>query len=270
MINVIKANKTKELFNEEKVINSIKRAGVPEQIREEVLMHVKSKLYEGISTAEILQHILEFLESSKHSYASSRYSLKEGIMSLGPTGYPFEDFISRLLQAEGYKTQVRQILRGECITHEIDVVAEKNDKKVMVEAKFHNSPGTRSQIHVGLYTQARFEDIKQHNNFTEAWLVTNTKTTVDVNTYALCKNIQIMSWSYPEGQSLRDLIERHNLHPVTLMTTINQSQKRILLENHFVMCRDIVELPSCVDMLSLSREQREKVVAEASLISKNE
>ena len=49
-------------------------------------------------------------------------------MKLGPTGYPFEDFIAKLLQADGYETKVRQILKGECITHEIDVIAEKNNK----------------------------------------------------------------------------------------------------------------------------------------------
>lgn len=270
MYSVIKADKTHEPFNDQKVINSIKRAGIPASIQEQVLLHVKSKLYDGISTAEIYKHIIEFLGKSDHPYARTSYSLKESIMGLGPTGYPFEDFIARLLEANGYQTKVRQTLKGECITHEIDVIAQKNGKTAMIEAKFHNSPGTRSQIHVGLYTQARFEDVKEGNKLDEAWLVTNTKTTVDVNTYALCKNIKILSWSYPEGESLRDLIEKTRLHPITVLSSLNNSQKRTLLENHVVICKDINLNPSLLDSLFLPQVEKDKVLSEISFICKQE
>jgi hypothetical protein len=270
MINVIKANKKHESFSEEKVINSIRRAGVPKNIEEEVLEHVKSKLYEGISTAEIYQHVIEFLGKSEHPYTRTSYSLKEGIMQLGPTGYPFEDFIAKLLSFFGYETKVRQILSGECITHEIDVIASKDGKSSMIEAKFHNSPGVRSQIHVGLYTQARFEDVRIRNRLDEAWLITNTKTTTDVNTYALCKNIKVISWSYPEGESLRDLIEKSRLHPVTILTSLSSSQKRTLLDNHTVLCKDIFLDNSLIDVLFLSPQDKQKLLSEVSYITKQE
>ncbi len=269
MYTVLKANKKREPFSEEKVIDSIRRAGISENLRDEVLRHVITKLYEGISTAEIYQHIIEFLEKSENPYTSSRYSLKQGIMDLGPTGYPFEDFIAKLMQADGYQTKVRQILQGECITHEIDVLAQKNDKTIMIEAKYHNSPGTRSQIHVALYVQARFEDIMIQNQLDEAWLVTNTKTTTDVNTYASCKNIKVISWSYPKGQSLRDLVEKFKLYPITLLTSLNQSQKRILLENHTIMCRDLVDNPRLLEALYLPQNRQEEVLAEANYVCKN-
>src|SRR5579863_9971400 len=150
MIHVLKADKTYEPFSEEKVIQSIKSARIPHSLRGEVLTHIKSKLYEGISTREIYQHILEFLDTSSRPYIKTRYSLKEAIMQMGPTGYPFEDFISKLLESEGYTTQVRQILRGKCVSHEIDIICQKDGKKTMIEAKFHNSSGVRSEIHVTL------------------------------------------------------------------------------------------------------------------------
>ena len=243
MIHVLKADKTREPFSEQKVMDSIKRARIPHSLRGEVLTHVKSKLYEGISTQEIYHHILEFLNTSPKPYIKTRYSLKEAIMQLGPTGYPFEDFISRLLEHEGYKTQVRQILPGKCVTHEIDVIAQKNQRTVMIEAKFHNSPGVRSEIHVSLYTQARFEDIRMKNRIDEAWLVTNTKTTVDANAYAECMGMRVLSWDYPVGGGLRDLIEQSRLHPVTMLTTLSQSQKMTLLDNHIVLCKDILKNP---------------------------
>lgn len=270
MFQVIKADKRREPFSENKVIESIRRAGIHESIQLKVLQHIKGKLYDGIPTREIYHHITEFLGESAEPYSKSRYSLKESIMLLGPTGYPFEDFVAKLLESEGYTTKVRQILTGECITHEIDVVASKDGKTAMIEAKFHNNPGTPSQIHVALYTQARFEDVRTRNKFDEAWLVTNTKTTTDVNTYAQCKRIKIMSWSYPEGDSLRDLIERSRLHPITLLTTLNQSQKRVLLENHTVMCKEINLNHQLLDVLNLPKEARSNVLTEVEFICKQE
>ena len=266
MIHVLKANRTREPFSEQKLIASIQRARIPHSLHGEVLTHVKSKLYDGISTQEIYQHILEFLGQSPRPYVKTRYSLKEAIMQLGPTGYPFEDFIARLLESQGYTTRVRQILSGRCVTHEIDVVAEKDGKAAMIEAKFHNSPGVRSEVHVALYTHARFEDVKIRNHVDEAWLVTNTKTTVDANTYAQCAGMKVISWDYPAGASLRDWIEESRLHPITMLTTLSQSQKMTLLENHIVLCKEVYNKPQLVDMLYLSKQDHAKLMAEVTSI----
>ncbi len=191
-------------------------------------------------------------------------------MQLGPTGYPFEDFVSKLLETQGYTTRVRQILSGKCVSHEIDIIAEKNGRTTMIEAKFHNSSGVRSEVHVALYTQARFEDVSVRNRIDEAWLVTNTKTTIDANTYAQCAGMHILSWDYPEGEGLRDLIERSRLHPVTMLTTLAQSQKMTLLENHIVLCKDILHKPELLDILYLSKQDHEKLMTEVATICAEE
>lgn len=270
MINVIKANGQKESFNEDKLLDSIKRARIPAPLQQEALNHVRTKVYEGISTSEIYQHILEFLDQSEHPYIKSQYSLKESIMMLGPTGYPFEDFVARILETAGYTTKVRQILSGKCVTHEVDVIAEKNGESSMIEVKFHNNPGVRSDVQVALYTQARFLDVKERNNLTKAWIVTNTKTTTDANTYALCTGMRVISWSYPEGESLRELIEKSRLHPVTMLTSLSQSNKITLLNSHIVLCKEIHENPHILDTLPLSKEDREKTLAEVDVICREE
>lgn len=270
MFHVVKADGTKEPFNEQKVLGSIRRARVPRELEAELLLDIKSKLYEGITTTEVYQHILEFLGGSSHPYGKTSYSLKESIMSLGPSGYPFEDFIARLLESFGYKTQVRQILSGKCVSHEVDVVAEKDGKTAIIETKFHNRPGARSDVQVALYTHARFEDVKTRIAVDEAWLVTNTKTTIDANTYAHCAGLKVISWNYPEGDSLREMVEKSGLHPVTLLTSLSQSQKTTLMENHVVLCKEVNEDPSTLDFLSLSKIDREKVLAEAAFICQKE
>lgn len=270
MASVLKANQTREEFSEEKVIASIKRARIPENLQADVLNHVKSKVYDGITTSEIYHHITEFLGGTPHPYSGSRYSLKESIMALGPTGYPFEDFIARLLEAMGYKASVRQILSGKCISHEIDVLVEKDGRKSFIEAKFHNSPGTRSEVHVALYTKSRFEDVKEKNNIQEAWIVTNTKTTTDANTYALCVGMKVVSWAYPEGAGLRDLVEKFHLYPVTMLTSLPQTHKLSLLSNHIVLCKDILDNPKLIDILPLSHEEKERTLAEVKFICNEE
>jgi hypothetical protein len=140
----------------------------------------------------------------------------------------------------------------------------------MIEAKFHNNLGTRSEVHVALYTNARFQDVKERNNLQEAWLVTNTKTTIDANTYAQCAGMKVISWSYPDGGSLRDLIERTRLHPVTILTTLSHSHKVTLLNNHVIMCKSIHENPSLLDSIPLSQEEKQRTLSEIAFICQSE
>jgi hypothetical protein len=189
-------------------------------------------------------------------------------MDLGPTGYPFEDYISEILKMEGYDTKVRQVLQGKCVSHEIDVIIEKDGKKSMIECKFHNSPGARSQIHVPLYTKARFDDIKDKNNLNSAWIVTNTKITQDSLDYAICSNMKVISWDYPENGSFRDLIEKYELHPITMVTSLSSAQKQQLLENHTILTKDVCKNPARLDILGLPNEKKDVVISECKLLYK--
>ncbi len=265
MVNVIKATGEKEEFSEDKVKISIQRAGIAKDLQSQVVEHVKSKLYENIPTSEIYRHITEFLEKAP-SYEKAKYSLKQAIMDLGPTGYPFEDFVAEILKKEGFTTKTRSLLSGACVNHEIDVVAQKQNERVMVEAKFHNEPGIRTEVHVALYTKARFDDIKDKYNLSQAWIVTNTKVTSDALAYALCANVKIISWSYPEKEGLRDLIEKFHLHPMTVLTTLSANQRQQLLENHIVLCKEILEEPSVLGLIDIPEDKKKEVLEEIKAV----
>lgn len=269
MVNVIKATGERETFSEEKLRNSIKRAGIPHEIENQVAAHVISKLYENIPTSEIYNHIIEFLGTSSHPYSKSKYSLKQAIMALGPTGYPFEDFFAEVVKTQGYTTQTRLILNGKCVSHEIDVLAKKAENQIIVEAKFHNMPGTKTDIHVAMYTKARFDDIKDKNNISNVWLVTNTKATVDAISYCECTGVKIVSWSYPAADSLRDMIEKSRIMPITMLTTLSQSQKQTLLNQHKVLCKDIQSDPQTLNQLNLPDNKREEVLEEIKYLISN-
>lgn len=272
MVYVIKATGEKEPFSEEKIIGSIKRAKIPSDLHSQVISHVKSKLYNNIHTSEIYKHILEFLKKAPQPYIETKYRLKQAIMDLGPTGYPFEDFMSKILQVDGFTTKTRTIIDGKCIKHEIDIIAEKNHasntQRIMVEAKFHNLAGTKTDVQAALYTKARFDDVKEKNNLTEAWLVTNTNATIDAIAYGNCAGMKIVSWDYPENGSIRDRIENHKLFPITVLTTLSKEKKQKLLERGVVMCQQLVKAELLLNELYFTEELKNSVFAEIESIQK--
>lgn len=269
MFHVLKASGEKEPFLEEKLNRSIRRAGISHSLQPYAINHIKSKLYDNIPSSEIYRHITEFLETSSEPFSKSRYSLKQAIMALGPTGYPFEDYLAKILQKQNYYTKTRTIIQGKCVTHEIDVIAERNTvlpTKIMIEAKYHNTVGIRTNIHVPMYTKARFDDIKEKHNFTECQLITNTKATVDAIAYAECVGMKIISWSYPEGGSLRDIVEKLQLFPITSLTTLNTTQKQQLLLKGIVLCKNICENNNLLDILDLSENKKTETIREIEFI----
>lgn len=266
MPNVLKADGTIEPYAESKLLSSIKRAGIPQNLHSQVLNHVKSKLYENIPTSEIYSHIEEFFTKENDAYSKAKYSLKRAIMELGPTGFPFEVYVSEILKAKGFQTEVGTHLFGRCVSHEVDIVATKDREKIMIECKFHNRPGTKSDLQVSLYTKARFEDLKPKHNFTHGMLVTNTKITQDGLSYANCEGIKVLSWSYPEEESLRDLIEEYKLYPITQLTFLSFSEKQELLNQNIILIKQICSDPNILSTITIPKNKREEVVKQASLV----
>lgn len=266
MPNVIKANGEIEEFSEKKLLDSIRRAGIPANLHTQALEHIKLNLYDNIPTHEIYYHLEEFLGHSKAPYYKNKYSLKRALMDLGPTGFPFEEYVARVLQAQGFKTSVGQTLMGICVNHEVDVIAINKDRKILVECKFHNRPGTKSDLQVVLYTKARFEDLKKKHSFTDVMLVTNTKITVDALAYSDCQSLKIMSWEHPEGESLRELIEKHKLFPITSLSFLSMPQKQELLAKNIVLVKEICENPDIINQISIPINKRDEILDEAKRV----
>lgn len=273
MIKVKKASGELEAFSEKKVINSLRRAGADEDLANSILSRIKSELYDGISTQKIYSRVYDLLKRER-SRLVPHYSLKRAVMKLGPTGYPFEKFIASILKERGYKTDVGVTVSGKCVNHEVDVVAQKDNEHFMVECKFHNRPGTRSDVKVALYVKARFDDVAKswkqkpgHSKmFHQAWLVTNTKLTSDAITYGECVGMRLIAWNYPQKGSLQNLIEETGLHPLTCLTTLSKQQKKKLLEQDIVLCRDLLQAESSIlNSVGVSQAEEQRIREEASL-----
>lgn len=238
---VRKASGRLEDFSGEKVKNSLLRAGANHELANKILAHLEGELFDGITTREIYSHVFSLLKKWESPLAS-KYNLKAAIMQLGPAGYPFEQFVASILHHLGYEVEVGQIVKGKCVAHEVDIIARKDGEYSFIETKFHNKAGTKSDIKTALYVWARFLDVSgQDAKFKKGWLVTNTKATTQAIEYANCVRLKIVSWDYPEEGSLRYLIEKSKLHPITCLRTLKEREKKGLLNNGIVFCKDLVK-----------------------------
>ncbi len=240
---IIKNDGTKEPYNEDKIRASATRVGVPPELQNEMLVSIRDRLFDGISTKEIFSMIKEFLVHSDSPYLAMKYNLKDALAQLGPSGYPFEQYISLLLQDLGYATKTNQILPGICVTHEVDILATKGDRTYFVEAKFHKSPSQRTDVRVALYIKARYDDLKSHwrENECRAWLITNTRFSTDAIKYGECQQIKLTSWGYPKNEGIMDLIEQTNLHPITIIEDLTKDEKLRLLSAGIVTCKQLID-----------------------------
>lgn len=268
-IYVLKADGTKEPFNEKKLEISLKKAGASTKATRDIINHVYGHLKQDITTHNIYKHAFELLHKEERPIAI-KYSLKKAISELGPSGFPFEDFVAEIFRQKGFEAETGRIVKGFCVEHEIDVVAWNEKELIMVEAKFHNEGGTKSDLKVILYVKARFDDLRKmkfnygrERELDEAWLVTNTKFTSTAIEYGSCQGgIRMIGWNYPPIGNLHDLILESKLHPLTCLVSLNGREKKVLLDQGIVLCKTLIENPDLLKALGLSDDSAKKVVEE--------
>ncbi|MDP2741642.1 MAG: restriction endonuclease [bacterium] len=272
---VIKASGEKELFSDLKLRNSLEKAKTPLDVTEKIIDQIRSGMKDGMKTSDIYRYAFLLLRKHDRSTAG-RYSLKQAVMELGPSGHPFEKFVGELLKTRGFAIKVGEVVQGICVSHEIDVMAEKDESHIMVECKFHNQSGIKSDVKVTLYVQARFEDVqrqwqKQPNHgkkFHEIWLITNTKLTSDAIQYASCVGMKAIGWSYPPNGSLQNLIENAGIHPLTCLTTLSNIHKRLLLDRGLVLCKEILENKTILQGIGFNESKIKQIKQEINNLCK--
>lgn len=272
---IVKASGDRVLFSEEKLRSSLKRSGVDDDLINQILTLVKEELYDGITTREVYNRAYSLLRREKPVFAS-KYKLKKAIYELGPTGFPFEKFLSAILIYAGYKTRVGKTVAGKCVGHEIDVIAEKNGALIIIECKFHGEQGRNCNVKIPLYIYSRYQDIKNagFNDISnikepdECWVATNTRFTKDAILYGNCMGLYLLSWDYPKGDSLKDRIDRLGLYPITVSSLLTKREKQFLLSRDVVLCRQLLKDSFYLDHLGVSDTRKAKILHEVGMLCK--
>ncbi len=269
---ITKSSGKKELFNIKKFRRSLQKAGASGSLIGKIVREIEKK--EGLrSTKDIYEFALNYLDKVDRPLAA-RYNLKRALMDLGPAGYSFELFIAELFRHQEYKIEMNKTVRGICVNHEVDIFAHKKDKHYIIECKFHNRRGLKSDVKVPLYIKARFDDVKQAwkrapkntHQIHGAWVVTNTVFTSVALQYGNCVGLHMLDWKHPENNSLPDLINRFGLHPITALTSLNKHQKKECIKTGFVLCRQTSEHRDVLKKLRLTDHQIERLIQESEKV----
>lgn len=268
---IIKASGDKARFSRRRLFTSLIRSGAAKDVANSVTDKVSSEIIDGVSTTQdIYSRAHALLRGMKLQPVAGRYSLKRAIMELGPTGFPFETFFGELLKRLGYQVEVGVVVQGACVPHEVDIVAIKDDVHALVEAKFHNHPGTHTDVKVPLYIHSRFQDIETQlkrdgdtHRKHEPWVVTNTKFTSSAVQYGECMGMKLVGWRYPEAGGLEKMIDDAGLHPITCIPSLPKKRKNELLKQNIILCQQLLEKPQRLTQLGISQQKADTILTEA-------
>lgn len=263
-------------FSEIKLRNSLQHSGASNEQIDTVIEAISDKLYPGISTKEIYKIAYKLLQGSSRPLAA-KYNLKHAIMDLGPSGFPFERYVAEILRHQGYSVKVGQLVRGQCVQHEVDVIAIADHLQLMIECKYHNLPGTICDVKIPLYIHSRFKDVEaqwlktSENNAIsyEGWVVTNTRFSDDAIQYGTCAGLKLIGWDYPAKGSLKSMIDMLGLYPITCLTSLTRHEKILLLEKKIVLCLELVNNQFLLEQMRISVARIETVLQEAKQLCKD-
>ncbi len=248
---VIKRNGEREAFSDEKVLKSMTRTGVSEEEARAVLERVKEQVHDGVVTTAKLYHLVRnaLHEGASKACFACRYDLREAILKLGPAGFQFEAFVVAVLAEMGYKAySPKKELRGSCVMHEVDVIAEKEGKRHFIEVKFRNEADDFVDLKDVMATWARFLDLcdaeamgisKEH--FDEPWLVTNARFSDRGTQFGQCKGIYLLGWKIPDEENLMTIVDNKRMYPVTVIRDLSEHELAMLARVGWMLCSQVAE-----------------------------
>ncbi len=269
---IVKADGTVETFDGDKLELSLRRSGAASSTAARIRHTIESSIGGVAPSKEIYRRAFMMLRQETRT-AASRYYLRRALLELGPSGHPFEDFMAQMFQKEGWNVEWRKLIQGGCVTHEVDVYATRNGEYLGAELKYHNDPAYKTDIKTALYVKARFDDIwkcdpkKQTCPVTHGMLITNTKFTSQAVQYAECSGLELLGWSYPLVGNLFDRIVASGIYPITTLTSLKKTEKRLLLNKNIATTEQMLEHRDVLRSLSIPPARIGIIVAEARTLT---
>jgi restriction endonuclease len=262
-------------FDPSRLLASLKRSGATDRIADLITQAIELESYDGISTKKIYTKASTLLY--KHERGTGvKYRLKQAMMDLGPSGYPFEKFVAELFKQRGFDVEVGVMMQGWSVMHEVDVIAQNPDKYYVIECKFHNNQATKSDVKVPMYIHSRVKDLHKILKEGDAkdkksyvgWVVTNTRFTKDAIKFGKDYGLAMLSWDYPTEGGLRDWIQLEGLHPITSLSTLNKKDKRELLNAGVVRCKQLYDNPDIMNELPIQLRNKRAAIIELNALFK--
>lgn len=257
-------------YNPKALKISLTKSGATKDEVDEVFEIMSPQIYSGITTQDLFSLAFASLKKYRNSYAA-RYSLKKALRDLGPEGYHFEKYIQKLMISAGFNAVNGQTVQGEAVTHEIDVVAERDDLLYFCECKFRNDIDAKISVTTPMYFMSRMIDVKNREfeffgkklKPTKGFLVTNAYLTTDSIDWINHYEIGVIAWNYPEDNNLKILIDSLAIYPITCLTTLTAEQHKVLLKEGCLLVKDIISQESFIKSLNLPNDLLDELILEA-------
>ena len=273
---VIKANGSRQLFDKEKVVKTCLRMGANRQVAIEVAAKIEERLYDGITTARILQMIFRFLPKYKPA-TRHLIDLRKGL-SLMRSKPEFEVFVQLLLAHNGFEVSPNRLIKGRCVEHEVDAIARKGGIAYFVEAKHHTNYHTPTGLDESRIARAVLEDVVEGVSLggnglkiDRAMIVTNTRYSEHAARYGECRGILQVGWSSPIDLDLRGMIEEKKLYPLTCLRGLRREAQEKLGNVGVVLMKQVIEedLPRLARRTGLSQMVLGEVVKRARIVMRD-
>jgi len=247
---VVNSKGEKESFSFQKVYKSAKRAGTSGVIAKRIAREIERRAYPGIRTLEIFKRVKKLLKKEAPKPAL-KFSLKEAMRKLGPTGFQFEKYIAEIFSQKGFRVRINQRISGFCCKqYEIDFTARKKNLLYIAECKYRNLPGGKVDLDIALSNHARFLDIKKEyscykktkNLKIKSILITNAKFTTKAIKYSRCAGVELLGWGYPKKEGLEYLIEHQKMYPITILPSFKKNMADIFAQERMMLAQDVLKI----------------------------
>ena len=129
----------------DKLEQSLLNAGADGDTVKRITDRIGKWVYAGVSSQKIYTRAFDLLRKEQHAPAA-RYRLKEALLEIGPTGYPFEALVGQIFARQGFQVEVGVVVEGPCVTHEMDVIATRGSEQHLAECKYHKEQGKQVRI----------------------------------------------------------------------------------------------------------------------------
>jgi hypothetical protein len=273
---VVKFNGEKEPFSFSKVYRSATRVGASKKLAREIAKTVTREAYQGIKTAEIFKKVKTLLKKESKK-VSLKFSLKNAMRKLGPTGFPFEKYIAEIFSKNNFRIKLNQNIKGFCCKYEIDFLAEKEDLLYIAECKYKNLFNGKVHSNVVLANYARFLDIKKENFLKNRksknlkiknLIATNSKFTSKSLEYSKCVGIELLGWNYPAKMGLEKIIDENGFYPITILPSLSSRNAAIFASKKMMFAQDVLEInvSSFARATGISKKVLEKLKEEAKIL----
>jgi hypothetical protein len=258
---VINSKNEKEVFSRKKVYRSAKRSGASSVLARKISEIISREVYPNIKTSVIFSRIKKLLKKESLGVAL-KFSLKEGMRKLGPTGFPFEEYVRDILRNLGYQVESNKFLPGKCISdYEIDFLAKKDNVVYIGECKYRQSFGERVGSQEALSNYARFLDILNGNYFkskkykgmtVKSMMATNTKLSCQAQNYCSCIGVDVLGWNYPNDEGLEHYIDKMKLYPITILPGLKGHLKDVFVEEKIMLAKTLLK----IDINKFAKEKK--------------